>query len=30
MNGGLTDAELVGDIVLRPAAPDGSNDGSTA
>jgi hypothetical protein len=30
MNGGLTDAESVGDLVLRSTAPDGSDDGSTA
>jgi hypothetical protein len=30
MNGGLTDAEIVGDFVLRSTAPDGGNDGSTA
>jgi hypothetical protein len=30
MNGGLTDAEFVGDLVLRSTAPDGGNDGSTA
>jgi hypothetical protein len=30
MNGGLTDAEIVGDLVLRSTAPDGGNDGSTA
>jgi hypothetical protein len=30
MNGGLTDAEFVGDLVLRSTTPDGSNDGSTA
>ena len=29
MNRGLTDAEFVGDLVLRPAAPDGGDDGST-
>jgi hypothetical protein len=30
LNGGLADAELVGDLVLRSTAPDGGNDGSTA
>jgi hypothetical protein len=30
MNGGLTDAEIVGDFVLRSTAPDGGNDGATA
>jgi hypothetical protein len=30
MNGGLTDAEFVGDLVLRSTAPDGGDDGSTA
>jgi hypothetical protein len=30
MNGGLTDAEFVGDLVLRATAADGGNDGSTA
>jgi hypothetical protein len=30
MNGGLTDAEFVGDLVLRPAAPDGGDYGSAA
>jgi hypothetical protein len=29
MDGGLTDAEFVGDLVLRSTAPDGSDDGST-
>jgi len=29
MNGGLTDAEFVGDVVLRPTAADGGDDGST-
>jgi hypothetical protein len=30
MNRGLTDAEFVGDLVLRPTAPDGGDDGLTA
>ena len=30
MDGGLTDAEFVGDLVLRSTAPDGGDDGSTA
>jgi hypothetical protein len=30
MDSGLTDAELAGDLVLRSAAPDGGDDGSTA
>jgi hypothetical protein len=30
LNGGLTDAEFVGDLVLRSTAADGGNDGSTA
>jgi hypothetical protein len=30
MNSGLTDAEFVGDLVLRSTAPDGGDDGSTA
>jgi hypothetical protein len=30
VNGGLTDAEFVGDLVLRSAAPDGGDDGATA
>jgi hypothetical protein len=30
MNSGLTDAEFVGDRVLRSTAPDGGDDGPTA
>jgi len=30
LNRGLTDAEFVGDLVLRSAAPDGGDYGSTA
>jgi hypothetical protein len=30
LNGGLTDAEFVGDLVLGSTAPDGGNDGATA
>ena len=30
MDGGLTDAEFVGDLALRSTAADGGNDGSTA
>jgi hypothetical protein len=30
MNGGLTDAEFVGDLVLRSTAADGGDDGSPA
>jgi len=30
MNSRLTDTEIVGDLVLRPAAPDGGDYGSTA
>jgi hypothetical protein len=30
MDGGLTIAEFVGDLVLRSTAPDGGNDGPTA
>jgi hypothetical protein len=30
VNSGLTDAEFVGDLVLRSTAPDGGDDGSTA
>jgi hypothetical protein len=30
MNRGLTDAEFVGDLVLRSTAADGGDDGSTA
>ena len=30
MNSGLTDAEFVGDLVLRSTAPDGGDDGPTA
>ena len=30
MNSGLTDAEFVGDLVLRSTAPDGGDDGSTS
>jgi hypothetical protein len=30
MNSGLTDAEFVGDLVLRSTAPDGGDEGTTA
>jgi hypothetical protein len=30
MNSGLTDAEFVGDVVLRSTVPDGGDDGATA
>jgi hypothetical protein len=30
MDGGLTDAEFPGDLVLRSTATDGGDDGSTA
>jgi hypothetical protein len=30
MDSGLTDAEFVGDLVLRSTAPDGGDDGSPA
>jgi hypothetical protein len=30
LNGGLTDAEFVGDLVLGSTAADGGDDGSTA
>jgi hypothetical protein len=30
MDRGLTDAEFVGDLVLRSTAPDGGNEGPTA
>src|SRR5204862_2678114 len=30
MNGGLTDTEFEGDLVLRPTASDGGDDGSAA
>ena len=30
MNRGLTDAKFAGDLVLRPTAPDGGDDGLTA
>jgi hypothetical protein len=30
MNSGLTDAEFVGDLVLRSTAPDGGDDGAPA
>jgi hypothetical protein len=30
MNSGLTDIEIVSDLVLRATAPDGGDDGSSA
>jgi hypothetical protein len=30
MDRGLTDAEFVGDVVLRSTAPNGGNDGSAS